>query len=214
MHRVSGIAKRFGSNVVLNDVSFTVLPGEVLGLIGPNGSGKTTLFECLAGMLPMDAGHADLPPFFYMPDGIRPWDGQQVGWVLKFFEGLHGAPAGRASELADTLKLRPFESTQVGSLSKGELKRLLLAMALLTPHPLLLLDEPFDGLDFRQTREVMTLLRSVAAQGRTLFLSIHQLTDAARICDRVILLSGGHVVGEGPPAQWPDGLEAAFLALT
>ena len=214
MGNVSGITKRFGSTVVLNDVSFSVRPGEVLGLIGPNGSGKTTLFECLSGMQPMDAGHVDLPPFFYMPDDIRPWDGQPVGWVLAFFEGLHHAPAGRASELAGALKLQHLQSNQVGSLSKGELKRLLLAMALLTPHPLLLLDEPFDGLDFRQTREVMTLLRNVAAQGRTLFLSIHQLTDAARICDRVILLSGGRVVGEGSPAQWPDGLEAAFLGLT
>ena len=74
---------------------------------------------------------------------------------------------------------------------------MLLAIGLLTPHPLLMLDEPFDGLDLRQTRDVMQVLRASAADGRTLFLSIHQLGDAARICDRFVLLSGGRVVGEG-----------------
>src|SRR5229473_1843254 len=81
------------------------------------------------------------------------------------------------------------------------LKRTMLALGLLTPHPLLLLDEPFDGLDFRQTRDVMELLRTVPVQGRTLFLSIHQLTDASRVCDRLVLLSKGQVVGEGTLAE-------------
>ena len=214
MSSVRGITKRFGSTAVLHDVSFTVNPGEVLGLIGPNGSGKTTLFECLAGMLPMDAGSVDLPPLFYMPDGIRPWDGQRVGWVLAFFAGLHGATNGRVGELAEALKLAGLRNARVGSLSKGECKRLLLALGLLTPHRLLLLDEPFDGLDFRQTRDAMALLKTIAAQGRALFLSIHQLADATRICDRVVLLSEGRVVGEGNPAGWPGGLEEAFLAFT
>src|SRR5262249_37370843 len=115
---------------------------------------------------------------------------------------------------------------RIGSLSKGERKRLLLAMGLLTLQPLLMLDEPFDGLDLRQTRDVMALLRSQAERGRTLMLSIHQLVDAARVCDRLILLSHGRVVGEGTidelraQANLSDGgppeagLEEIFLALT
>ena len=98
---------------------------------------------------------------------------------------------------------------------------MLTAIGLLTPQPLLLLDEPFDGLDLRQTREVMDVLRGHAARGRTLFLSIHQLTDAARICDRFVLLSGGRVVGEGTLDELREaagveggGLEEVFLALT
>ena len=101
---------------------------------------------------------------------------------------------------------------------------MLLALGLLTPHPLLLLDEPFDGLDFRQTRDVMALLRTVPARGRTLFVSIHQLVDAARMCDRLVLLSRGRVVGEGTLPELRDprrpgrrarrGLEEVFLALT
>ena len=105
--------------------------------------------------------------------------------------------------------------------SKGERKRMLLALGLLTPHELLLLDEPFDGLDLRQTRDVMTLLKEHTANGRTLMLSIHQLVDAGRVCDRLVLLSAGTVVGEGTipelraQANLPDGgVEEIFLALT
>ncbi len=115
-------------------------------------------------------------------------------WVLSFFEKLYGR--ARASELSEPLRLNEVMSSRIGSLSKGELKRTLLALGLLTPHPLLLLDEPFDGLDLRQTRDVMTLLRNHAATGRTLMLSIHQLVDAGRVCDRLVLLSGGRVVGD------------------
>jgi len=111
--------------------------------------------------------------------------------------------------------------SRIATLSKGERKRTLLAASLLTTQPLLLLDEPFDGLDLRQTRDVMGLLRAHAATGRTLMLSIHQLVDAGRVCDRLVLLSAGKVVGEGSLSDLrklvnlPDGgVEEIFLALT
>jgi ABC-2 type transport system ATP-binding protein len=143
-----------------------------------------------------------------------------VNWVLALFERLY-ASAVRASDLVKSLQLSALGRAPLGSLSKGELKRTLLALGLLTPQPLLLLDEPFDGLDLRQTLEVMSLLREHAASGRTLMLSIHQLGDAARVCDRLVLLSAGRVVGEGTledlriRAGKPQGsLEDIFLALT
>jgi hypothetical protein len=114
-----------------------------------------------------------------MPDGIRPWPDQRVAWVLSFFERLYGRPD--AAEVAESLKLTGLLQSRIGSLSKGESKRLLVALGLLTPQPLLLLDEPFDGLDFRQTRDMIALLHTLPERGRTLFLSIHQLTDAARV---------------------------------
>jgi ABC-2 type transport system ATP-binding protein len=233
---VDGLSKKFGARAVLQDVSFSVRRGEVLGLIGPNGAGKTTLFECLAGVLPSDSGVISsnkqaLAPaqrksaLFYMPDGVTPWAQQSVNWALGFFERLYASPV-KATELLNALKLESLRHARIGSLSKGERKRLLLAMGLLTPQPLLALDEPFDGLDLRQTRDVMALLRNQTGRGRTLMLSIHQLVDAARVCDRLILLSDGRVVGEGtvdelraqanlsgggPPEA---GLEEIFLALT
>jgi ABC-type multidrug transport system ATPase subunit len=229
---VHGISKRFRFQWALEGVSFSVRAGEVLGLIGPNGSGKTTLFECLAGVLPASRGAVEfrdtaLPParrkeaLFYMPDGIFPWAEQTVSWALNFFERLYDSSDVKASDLVEPLRLEQLMKSRLGSLSKGERKRVLLAMSLLTPQPLLMLDEPFDGLDLRQTRDVMALLRSHAARGRTLMLSIHQLVDAARVCDRLVLLSAGRVVGEGSiselrvQANLPEGeLEEIFLALT
>ena len=226
---VDRIAKHFGARAVLKDVSFAVQPGEVLGLIGPNGAGKTTLFECLAGLIPANGGSVRyrdqiLPPLkrkdtlFYLPDAIVPWAEQTVSWALHFFETLYDASA---AALIEPLRLSEIMKSRIASLSKGELKRMLLALGLMTPHPLLMLDEPFDGLDLRQTRDVMDLLKQYRTQGRTLMLSIHQLIDAGRVCDRLVLLSNGSVVGEGtiPELQakagvHSGGVEEIFLALT
>lgn len=229
---VRSVSKRFGSLKALDNVSFGIRRGEMLGLIGPNGAGKTTLFECLAGVLPADAGAVlwnGLPiaagrrkdVLFFLPDQIAPWADQPAGRVLSFFSRLFGADPARLSRLSASLNLGRFLSERVGSLSKGERKRLLLVLGLVVPRPVLLLDEPFDGLDLRQAREVEALLRSTAREGRTLFLSIHQLADAARVCDRLILLSAGRVAGEGTLEELQaragvtgGGLEEVFLALT
>ncbi|MCX6606228.1 MAG: ABC transporter ATP-binding protein [Acidobacteria bacterium] len=235
--RIEGITKTFGHTRALSDVSFSIRPGEVLGLIGPNGAGKTTLFECLTGVLPADSGTIsrsekliplrDRSSFlFYLPDGITPWPAQSVRWMLDFIVGFFGGPASLRDDVIQRLDLRPLLNSPIGTLSKGQRKRALLAAGLLTPQPVLLADEPFDGLDLRQTREVAQALRTYAASGRTLFLSIHQITDAARVCDRFVLLSGGRVRGEGTVGELsaaasskhtgesPNGLEEVFLALT
>lgn len=229
---VEGISKQFRTQRALADVSFVARAGEVLGLIGPNGSGKTTLFECVAGLLPANGGSVTfgdqrLAParrkeaLFYMPDGIHPWAEQTVRWALGFFEKLYAQSAIKAASLIAPLNLEKLMRARIGSLSKGERKRVLLALGLLTPQPVLMLDEPFDGLDLRQTRDTMRLLKEHAARGRALVLSIHQLVDAARVCDRLVLLSAGRVVGVGSipelraQANLPDGdLEEIFLALT
>jgi len=229
---VTGLTKHFKNRCVLRDVDFSARRDELLGLIGPNGAGKTTLFECLAGLIPADAGtvksgDTTLPPsrrkqaLFYLPDAILPWAEQSVGWALRFFEKLYGPSKTTISELTKPLRLDEIMKANIALLSKGERKRTLLALGLLTPHPLLLLDEPFDGLDLRQTRDVMALLRDHAAKGRTLMLSIHQLVDAGRVCDRLVLLSAGKVVGEGTIDQLralaglsAGGVEEIFLALT
>ena len=158
---------------------------------------------------------------YFVPEGIRPWPDETVGWVLRFIGGMHGAAQHQSDDVLRAVALEPLRGARLHELSKGEHRRVLLAIGLLTPQPLLMLDEPFDGLDLRQTRDVMPVLRAAAARGRTLFLSIHQLGDAARVCDRFVLLSGGKTVGEGTldelrtKARLPEGgLDEVFLALT
>ena len=171
----------------------------MLGLIGPNGAGKSTLFECLAGVLPSDSGvmRAGGRPvgarerpslLFYVPDAIAPWPAQSVRWALDFTIGFLGGRAALRDEVIEQLDLRPLLHQAIGTLSKGQRKRVLLGIGLLTPQPALLIDEPFEGLDLRQARDIAAALRSHAARGRTLFLSIHQISDAARFCDRFVLL--------------------------
>jgi ABC-2 type transport system ATP-binding protein len=203
---VDGLIADRGGRRILDGVSFSVRRGEILGVIGPNGAGKTTLFECVAGLQSLARGIVTGEARFYMPDAIRPWPDQTVEWTLR----LMAAMASRAMEWFPELDLEPLAHQRVASLSKGEVKRLNIALALLASQSIVLLDEPFDGLDVRQARRVMPLLRRSA---RTLVLSIHQLTDAARICDRVLLLDQGRVVAEGTPADLGD-LEELFLAHT
>jgi ABC-type multidrug transport system ATPase subunit len=233
---VDRLTKKYGRLTALSDVSLTIRRGEVLGLIGPNGAGKTTLFECLAGLLPYDAGTitfdgTPLTPrsrttsIFYTPDGIAPWPAQTVEWALGFLTGFFESRISTVERAAiiERLSIGPLLGTPIGTLSKGQRKRVVLAAGMLAPQPLLLCDEPFDGLDLRQTREVGRALRDHAAAGRTLFLSIHQISDAARVCDRFVLLSGGRVCAEGTlaalqqlqtPHDQSRSLEEIFLALT
>jgi ABC-2 type transport system ATP-binding protein len=229
---VHGIVKVFGDRQVLADVSFDVASGEILGLIGPNGAGKTTLLECIAGLAPTDGGEVrwrgtSLPPqrrkerLFYVPEAISPYPDQRTSEVLKFFREAYRQPVSRLEQLVRALGLAAALAKPVSALSKGYRRRFLLALGLLAPRPVLLLDEPFDGFDLRQTREVMNLLQNETVDGRTLVLSIHQLGDAQRVCDRLVLLSGGRVMGVGTVAELtasarlPIGsdLEEVFLAL-
>jgi ABC-2 type transport system ATP-binding protein len=227
----SGIVRRFGSVDVVDRIDMHVGKGEIVGIIGPNGAGKTTLLECLAGLQALDGGElryagsiADAPTrrrsVAYLPDVIAPWAEHPIGHTLRLYRDLHAIPSKRCAELIARLGLIDVLPVSARALSKGYRRRFLLALALLTPQPVLLLDEPFDGLDLRQTTAVMALLREQTPR-RSLVLSIHQLLDAERICDRLLLLDHGRCVGMGSLAELraraalPTGsLEEIFLALT
>jgi ABC-2 type transport system ATP-binding protein len=226
------ISKRYADQIILSDVSFDIQAGEILGIIGPNGAGKTTLLEAVAGMQPVDKGHVrwhgkPLPPsrrreaIFYLPDGVRPYQEQPVTRVLEFFADVYRRSTSEVEDTIESIGLAPVLHKRVYALSKGYSRRLMLTLGLLTPHPLLLMDEPFDGFDLRQTREIVNVLRHDAAEGRTFVLAIHQLTDAERVCDRFVLLADGRVRGVGTLNDLrartgiADGsLEEIFLALT
>src|SRR5215475_1940636 len=150
LFKVTGLSKRFGPIAALSNVSFTVRAGEVLGLIGPYGAGKSTLFECLGGVLPYDAGvvrangHAIGPRehpslLFYVPDSIAPWPRQSVRWALDFTVGFFNGRDIMLDDVIAQLDLTPLLRQPIGTLSKGQRKRVLLAIGLLTPQPALLI---------------------------------------------------------------------------
>jgi ABC-2 type transport system ATP-binding protein len=229
---VKEISKSFGSFTALSAVSFHLVKGEVLGVIGPNGSGKTTLLESIVGLLPKDAGNVtldgkELSPVeikelvFYLPDGILPYEDQTVGETLHFFRSVFGSSEATVRFAVEGLELSSVTSKRNRELSKGFRKRVLLAIAFLAPQPCLFLDEPFDGFDLRQTQRMMELLKELKRRGKTLLLSIHQLIDAERMCERFLLLSQGTLVGEGNLSDLRSrvgkpnaNLEEVFLALT
>lgn len=234
--RVDRLSKTYGRLHALVGVDFSIRAGEILGLIGPNGAGKTTLFECVAGLEPADRGAIFFgsvsaegsrrsSKLFYVPDGIAPWPEQPVHWVLEYSLGFFGGRREIYEQVIADLALAPLMQVPIRALSKGQRKRTLLALGLLAPQPILLIDEPFEGLDLRQSREAAATLRKHLTPDRTFFLSIHQIADAAKVCDRFVLLSGGRVVAEGTldtltalarqraGHDLPPDFEEVFLAL-
>jgi ABC-2 type transport system ATP-binding protein len=230
--RAVNLAKRYGEEAAIAGVTFSAAPGEVLGIVGPNGAGKTTLLEAIAGLVAADSGDVfwrgnALAPsrrkaaMFYLPDGVRPYQDRFTIEILKFFASVYRRSAADVASTIASLELQPVLRKRVSALSKGYNRRLLLAIGLLTPQQVLLLDEPFDGFDLRQTRNIIDVVRKAAGDGRTFILAIHQLADAARVCDRFILLAGGQVRGIGSLRELrmqtgvaQGSLEEIFLALT
>jgi ABC-2 type transport system ATP-binding protein len=230
--RVDSINKQYADEAVLADIAFDIQAGEIVGIIGPNGAGKTTLLEALAGILPAETSDVQwlgkpLPPsrrreaMFYLPDAVRPYQDQPVIRVLSFFADVHRRSTDEITGAIEAVGLTPVLHKRMRSLSKGYGRRVVLALGLLAPHSLLLMDEPFDGFDLRQTREISGVLRKEVAKGRTFVLAIHQLLDAERVCDRFILLANGRVRGAGTLNELrartgltSGSLEDIFLALT
>ncbi len=233
MLTVKNLSKRFGVFQALEQVGFEVPKKAIAGVIGPNGAGKTTLLLGLAGLLPIDSGsfrwedtilsaNTRRHITFYVEDAIRPHALLSVESVLRFYASVFKREKALLDGIIERLALQDSLRSRVSILSKGTAKRFLLAVGLLSTQPVLMLDEPFDGLDLKQTLQVIPLLREVSATGRTLVLSIHQLRDAERICDRFVLLDNGRLAGSGTLAELQtiaggaqgSGLEEIFLALT
>jgi ABC-2 type transport system ATP-binding protein len=230
--QVANLAKRYVEEQAIAGVTFAVDAGEVLGIVGPNGAGKTTLLELVAGLVVADSGSVswrgeDLGrsrrknAMFYLPDGVKPYQDRFATDVVSFFAGVYRRSSADVAGIVTSLELAPVLRKRVSTLSKGYNRRLMLAVGLLTPQSLLLMDEPFDGFDLRQTRNIIDVIRDEATKGRTFVLAIHQLADAERVCDRFILLAAGRVKGIGSLDElrmqtgMPGGsLEEIFLALT
>jgi ABC-2 type transport system ATP-binding protein len=199
-----GLTRQFGSQIVVDHVTFTVGRGEIVALLGPNGAGKTTTLRMLAGLISATAGTVaiDQVPMNastgsrlrrrigFLTEAPGLWDRLSVRENLSVYSGLYGIDGweGRAAALLDALDLAPHVELRAAELSKGMRQKVALARALLHDPDVLLLDEPTSGLDPEVTRSVRALLTRRRAAGCAILLSTHNLDEAGRIADRVAVL--------------------------
>ncbi|GAC1536193.1 MAG: ABC transporter ATP-binding protein [Acidimicrobiales bacterium] len=208
-----GLTRRFGGRAVVEDVSFDVAPGEVVGFLGPNGAGKTTTMRLLLGLLRPDAGHAHVGPRCgYLPETNPAYEPMTVGAYLRFVSRIKRVAAAEVARVAGLADLGPLLARPIGRLSRGQRQRVGLAQALLGDPSVLILDEPTQGLDPRQVVDARAVVRAAAETGAAVLLSTHLLAEAASMCDRVIVIVKGRIVAEERPGGAAD-LEARFLEL-
>ena len=207
---LSSVSRWYGNVVAVNDVTFEVGPG-ITGLLGPNGAGKTTLLHMMAGFLAPSAGEVRLDatptwrhPEIYRTIGFVPEREAVYGFLtgrefVASSAALQGVPdPGPATERALALvELQPAANRAIGGYSKGMRQRAKVAAALVHDPPVLILDEPFNGMDPRQRLHMMDLLRSHAAEGRTILFSSHILEEVERLSDRVLVVVAGRLAASG-----------------
>jgi ABC-2 type transport system ATP-binding protein len=220
---VEHITKRYGRRVVVNDLSFSVQPGRVTGFLGPNGSGKSTTMKILLDLASANHGRAIIGGRRYreLPDPVRTvgvvlepnafHPGRSARDHLRILADTSGIPFRRVEETLEILDLADAADRRVGAYSLGMRQRLSLAGALLGDPPVLVLDEPGNGLDPQGIHALRDLLRARADAGGTVFLSSHLLGEVEHLADDVIILDHGRLVMSGPLS---DLQSAAILVRT
>ncbi len=225
MIEVTNLTKRYVGRTAVDELSFTVQPGEIVGFLGPNGAGKSTTMRILSGFLPATSGSATVNGFDvfkqsiqarrslgYMPENAPLYLDMRVKEYLGFraaLKGLHGRISRkRVGEVMDACFLTDVRRKIIANLSKGYRQRVALADALLGKPPLLILDEPTNGLDPNQIRHVRELLYANKSQ-QTVFLSTHILSEVEAYCDRVLLIHHGKLRANDTPQNLARKLRAA-----
>jgi len=241
---LAGLRRQYGRAVALDGLSFAVAPGQIFGFLGPNGAGKTTAMRIVMGIEPPDAGavrwggrpvtHADRLAFGYMPEQRGLYPKMRVRDQLAYLARLHGLTAGQAAAAGDRwlrrLGIAAQAYARVEALSHGNQQRVQLAAALVHDPQVLVLDEPFSGLDPLGIEDMAGVLRELAQAGVTVVFSSHQLDLVEGICEQVAIIDRGRVVlhgavralkRRGPPRlvleiegagpRWHAGLPAAAV---
>jgi len=211
--RTEHLTKRYGSQVAVDDVSFRVREGEVLGFLGPNGAGKTTTMRMICGLIGpdsgqvfiggrlMDPGAVDLRRAIgYLPEANPLYEDMPVLDLLRFGAKLQGVPGhaidGRIREMVDACGLGDEKHKRTGELSRGYRQRAGLAFAMVHDPAVLVLDEPTTGLDPNQIIEVRSLIKDLG-RTRTVVFSTHILPEAEAVCDRILIINKGRIVADG-----------------
>jgi ABC-2 type transport system ATP-binding protein len=235
MIEVSHLTKRYGEVVAVDDLSFRVQPGEILGFLGPNGAGKSTTMRIVAGFVTPTSGRAVVcghdvardslaarRALGYLPEGAPSYPEMTPRGFLAFIADVRGLTGDlrrrRLDEAVERLGLGPVLDRAIDTLSKGFRRRVGLAQAILHDPPVLVLDEPTDGLDPNQKHEVRTLIGAMAP-GKTIVISTHILEEVDAVCTRAIIVANGRLLADDTPralaARAPSGrLDDVFRQLT
>ncbi|PHK96628.1 multidrug ABC transporter ATP-binding protein [Pseudoroseomonas rhizosphaerae] len=230
---IDRLSKRFGAFTAVDDVSFAVARGEVLGFLGPNGAGKSTTMKMLAGFVTPSAGTARIcgedvverpvaakRHLGYLPEGAPTYPEMTVAGFLGFAARVRGYRGSEAADrVAHAMRLTTLDGVRlqpIETLSKGFKRRVGLAQSLLHDPPVLVLDEPTDGLDPNQKHEVRRLIGQMAP-AKAIIISTHILEEVSAICTRAIIIARGRVLADSTPAELSrrgPSLDAVFRELT
>ncbi|SFM11291.1 ABC transporter ATP-binding protein [Halopseudomonas yangmingensis] len=217
MISINSLTKRFGQHVAVDNLSFEVKPGEVLGFLGPNGAGKSTTMKMLTGFLTPDGGSASICGYDirtqilqaqqqmgYLPEGAPCYGDMRVRGFLDFIarvRGFSGAEKQRRIDQAvERVELRGVLQQSIDTLSKGFKRRVGLAQAILHDPQVLILDEPTDGLDPNQKHQVRALIQQLAADSnKMVVISTHILEEVSAVCSRAVIIGRGRLLADGTP---------------
>ena len=209
MIEVSHVSRKFGSFRAVNDVSFSIPTGQIVGLLGPNGAGKTTTMRMITGFLAPSEGQIFIDgeditkapveskkKIGYMPESAPLYGEMIVEDYLKYIAQMHGEnPAEKVPALCKECGLKEVMSKNISELSRGNRQRVSLAHALMADPEILILDEPTSGLDPNQVEDVREIIREIG-KTRTVIISTHILSEVETLCSRAIIISGGKVVAD------------------
>ena len=231
--KVNNLHKAYGQQKAVNQISFAITPGNIVGFLGPNGAGKSTTMKILAGLIPADSGEAFIQELSvrehplaikktlgFLPENNPLYMDMYVREILRFEADTHGIkhPQKRIEEVIAQTGLGSEQHKKVHQLSKGYKQRLGLAMCIIHDPQVLILDEPTSGLDPNQILEIRALIKNLGKK-KTVLISTHIMQEAEAICDEVIILHKGvikaHFTIKDMPHQYPgQSLEDIFVALT
>lgn len=203
--RVNNVTKLYGEQKALNNVSFEVNSGEVIGFLGPNGAGKSTMMKIITGYIPQSEGEVKVcgldvreeslavrKKVGYLPEHNPLYTDMYVREYLGFVAGLHGVGKDRIDVMIEKTGLTPEQHKKIGQLSKGYRQRVGLAQAMIHDPEVLVLDEPTTGLDPNQLVDIRKLIREIGKE-KTVMLSTHIMQEVEAVCDRIIIINNGQI---------------------
>lgn len=224
------VRKKFGNNPVLKGVSFSVMPGEIIGYIGPNGAGKSTTVKIILGMLGLDSGEINLfgktldkedvsykARIGYVPENAELYDTLTAKEYLLFVGELYGMAEDviltKSLIMMDALGIEPVFNTRLSSFSKGMRQKVLIISSLMHDPDILFWDEPLSGLDANSVQIIKEVLTQLKQAGKTIFYSSHVMDTVERLSDRIIILHNGEVVADGPFSELKEEAEGTLEQL-